>query len=248
MGHPWSRLLILNHRKQSARRLGLNFHRAADFALPPEIQMDSHKVPLSLPDDVGTRTAFVDVLLDDCYGLNHLPENLERVLDIGAHAGLFSLAARLRFPQAQIHAYEPNPQIQPYLAKQAAVGRFSYFGSAVGLTAGRVCLDLCADSVQTRVHRGDQGDIQCVSFAQSVDRLQGTPDLVKLDCEGAEWEILQDETTWQKVRNLTMEFHLWAGYTLDQLKQRVAHLGFHERYSKLTGKDFGLLLAGRDPE
>jgi FkbM family methyltransferase len=242
-----SRFLTLNQRKQSARRLGFNFRRAGDFTLPSEIRIDSRNSRLSLPDDGGTRTAFIDVLLDDCYGLRKLPANLERVLDIGAHAGLFSLAARLRFPNAQIHAYEPNPQMQSFLSKQADIGRFSFFGCAVGLAEGRVSLDLCDDSVQTRVHAGEQGEIQCVSFAQAVAGLNGVLDLVKLDCEGAEWEILQDEAAWQKVHNLTMEFHLWAGYTLEELKSRVAQLGFKERHCKLTGKDFGLLLAGRRP-
>jgi len=106
-------------------------------------------------------------------------------------------------------------------------------------------LDTSADSVQTRARRSDQGEIQCVSFASAVARLNGTVDLVKLDCEGAEWEILKDEKTWQNVRNLTMEFHLWAGYSLEELKARVTQLGFKVGYSQLSGKDFGLLTAAR---
>ena len=35
------------------------------------------------------------------------PDGVASVLDIGAHAGLFSVAARIRFPEAEIHAYEP---------------------------------------------------------------------------------------------------------------------------------------------
>jgi FkbM family methyltransferase len=241
-----TRLFALHHRRQAARRLGFNFRRAADFKLPAEIRIGSQNSHLSLPDDVGTQTAFIDVLLDDCYRLRKLPKNLNKVLDIGAHAGLFSLAARLNFPNAEIYAYEPNPKMQPFLSKQAEAGRFSFFGQAVGLAAGRMALDLCADSVQTRAHRSQQGEIECVSFASAVARLNGAVDLVKLDCEGAEWEILQDEATWRNVRNLTMEFHLWAGYTLEELKARVAQLGFKEQYCELTGKDFGLLVAGRN--
>jgi FkbM family methyltransferase len=241
-----ARLLTLRQRKQAARRLGFNFRRAADFKLPSEIRVDSRMARLSLPDDVGTRTAIVDVLLDDCYQLRKLPGNLQRILDIGAHAGLFSLAARVNFPNAEIHAYEPNPQMQSFLSQQAAAGHFSTYEQAVGLAAGRMSLDSCADSVQTRVHRSEQGEIHCVSFASAVARFNGKVDLVKLDCEGGEWEILEDEKTWQNVRNLTMEFHLWAGYTLEQLKERVVKLGFKVQDCKLTGKDFGLLLAEKN--
>ena len=135
--------------------------------------------------------------------------------------------------------------MQGFLSNQAQVGRFSCFDSAVGLVEGRMSLDTSADSVQTRTHRSDEGEIQCVSFARAVAKLGGTVDLVKLDCEGAEWEILKDEKTWQNVRHLTMEFHLWAGYTLEELKARVTQLGFKVQYCALSGKDFGLLTAGR---
>jgi FkbM family methyltransferase len=240
-----ARLFVLHHRKQSARRLGFNFRRAADFKLPSEIRMNSRNLHLNLPDDMGTQAAFIDLLLDDCYRLRKLPGDLEKVLDIGAHAGLFGLAARLHFPNAEIHSYEPNPKMQSFLSNQADVGRFLFFNYAVGLVEGRMSLDTCADTVQTRTHRSEQGEIQCVSFASAVARLNGAVDLVKLDCEGAEWEILQDEAAWKNVRNLTMEFHLWAGYKLEELKARITGLGFQIRCAEMTGPDFGILVAAR---
>jgi FkbM family methyltransferase len=241
-----NKLLILNRRKQAATRLGFNFRRAAAFVLPSEIQLGSSRSRLNLPQDEGTRTAFVDVLLDDCYQLQRLPKDMSTVLDVGAHAGLFSLAARIRFPDAKIHAYEPNPQMLPFLSQQATVGRFSFFGEAVGLEEGRMSLDAGADTVQTRAHRTEKGEITCVSFASAVARLGTTVDLVKLDCEGAEWEILKDDATWKNVHNLTMEFHLWAGYTLEELKTRMVQLGFNICHCNLSGKDFGLLQAVRN--
>jgi FkbM family methyltransferase len=241
-----SKLLRLRHRKKSARRLGFEFQRAAGFTVPPEIRLGSRCVRLSLPDDEGTKTAFVDVLLDDCYQLQTWPGDFKTVMDIGAHAGLFSLAARLNFPNAEIHAYEPNPQMHPFLSKQAEGGGFTFFKEAVGLVEGRMSLDSGADSVQMRTHRSEQGDIRCESFANAVARLMGKVDLVKLDCEGAEWEILKDEATWKNVRNITMEFHLWAGYTLEELKARITQLGFKIKHCNLAGKDFGLLQASRE--
>ncbi|MDR3456886.1 MAG: FkbM family methyltransferase [Verrucomicrobiae bacterium] len=240
------KLLILKRRKQAARQLGFDFRRAAGFELPAKIRADSRSLSLNLPQDEGTRTAFVDVLLDDCYRLRTFPKNIKTVLDIGAHAGLFSLAARLNFPDAIIHAYEPNPQLLPLLSHQAYAGKFSFFGEAVGLVAGRMSLDSGADSVQTRAHRNEQGDIHCTSFAAAVAKLGPTIDLVKMDCEGGEWEILKDEVTWAKVQNITMEFHLWAGYSLEELKARVVKLGFAVNHCHLAGKDFGLLQAARN--
>jgi FkbM family methyltransferase len=240
-----NKLIILNRRKQAAKRLGFNFRRAADFSLPAEIRLNSHSVSLQLPQDEGTRTAFVDLLLDDCYRLHTLPKNIRTILDVGAHAGLFSMAARIAFYDATIHAYEPNPQMLPLLSNQSRAGGFTYFGEAVSLAEGRMSLSSGADSVHTRANRADAGEIHCISFAQAVERLGGSVDLVKLDCEGAEWEILKDEATWGKVRHLTMEFHLWAGYTLEQLKTRVDQLGFRISECQVCGQDFGLLQASR---
>jgi len=207
--------------------------------------VDSRTARLNLPGDGGTKTAFVDVLMDDCYRLRTFPKTTRTVLDIGAHAGLFSIAGRLAFPNAKIHAYEPNPQMLPFLSNQAETAHFSFFGEAVGLAEGRISLDSGADSVHTRTHRTEQGEIHCTSFASAVARLGGAVDLVKLDCEGAEWEILKDEKTWKDVSNLTMEFHLWAGYTIEELKARIVQLGFEVRHCNLCGKDFGLLQAIR---
>jgi FkbM family methyltransferase len=244
--NPLTRLLILQHRRQAAKRLGFEFRRAGDFQVPAEIRIGSQMARLNLPADEGTKTAFLDLLLDDCYHLQKFTGSVQTIMDVGAHAGLFSLSARLAYPHAKIHAYEPNPRMKLFYSNQASIGNFTVFDSAVGLADGKVFIDFSEDSVQTRVHKGEKGEIRCVSFANAVAELGGTVDLVKLDCEGAEWEILQDEKTWQKVKNLTMEFHLWAGYTLEQLKARVVELGFKVRYAELTGKDFGLLVAGRD--
>ena len=71
--------------------------------------------------------------------------------------------------------------------------------------------------------------------------MAGEVDLVKLDCEGAEWEILEDDAAWRSVRNLAMEFHLWAGYTVEELRSRITQLGFRISYLKMTGPNFGLL-------
>ena len=51
---------------------------------------------------------------------------------------------------------------------------------------------------------------QSSSISKVIRRIAhgGIVDLVKLDCEGAEWEILQDSQAMKCVINLTMEYHL----------------------------------------
>jgi len=240
-----TRVSVLWQRKQRARQLGFRFQRAAGFVLPSEICIGSRHLHLHLPNDGGTRTALVDVLLDDCYRLRELPDDVRSVVDIGCHAGLFSIGARNRWPKAVIHAYEPNSAVKNCYERHAAQAGFKVYPEAVGLLSGRVSLVPDADSVQVRAAETNNGDIPQVAFREVLARLGEESDLVKMDCEGAEWQILRDDDSWQKVRFLTMEFHLWAGYTLDDLRSRITSLGFRIRHCEMTGKDFGLLLAGR---
>ncbi|MCI0746945.1 MAG: FkbM family methyltransferase [Verrucomicrobia subdivision 3 bacterium] len=213
--------------------------------LPSEIRIGSNNLRLHLPEDGGTRTAFIDVLLDDCYHIWDLPDAVQSVADIGCHAGLFAIAARERWSRAIIHAYEPNVALKTCYEQHAAQANFKVYPEAVGLSSGTVALIPDPESVQVRTAEAKNGGIPQVAFREVLARLGGSADVVKLDCEGAEWEILQDDVSWQQVRLLTMEFHLWAGYTLEELKSRVARIGFRIRCCDVTGPDFGLLLAER---
>jgi FkbM family methyltransferase len=245
MKNPIPRVYQLLKRRRQASKLGINFRRSADFILPHNILLAGKKVELLLPQDHGSKVAFMDNLLDDCYRLRKLPNGIQTILDIGAHAGLFGLAARMRWPAAKIHAYEPNPQMQPFLERNAEHGNCRVFAEAVGLADGYISIDVGEDSVHTRTHADLKGAIRCVAFANAINRLGRRADLVKLDCEGAEWDILRDTQAWQKVDCLTMEFHLWAGYTLEELTARITQSGFNVRHCKFSGKNFGVLLAER---
>jgi FkbM family methyltransferase len=241
-----NRLLKLLVRRFRARRLGTRFPRAAGFVVPDSILVAGTRKDIHLPDDNGSKVAFIDIFLDDCYGLERMPDKVNVVLDVGAHAGLFSVAVRNRWPGAQVHAYEPNPFMAGWISSQAAAARFSWWPEAVGAETGHVVIRPYSDSVQTRTETDVTGGIPQVAFREALARAGGRADLVKLDCEGAEWGILSDARAWEQVGLLTMEYHLWAGYTLQELEARIKGLGFTITYSEKTGADFGLLRARRD--
>ena len=71
-------------RKMRARRLGIPFSWIRDFELPGRILLGGLARELRLPAGNGVRVAFIDILLDDCYGLRPLAERVKTVLDIGA--------------------------------------------------------------------------------------------------------------------------------------------------------------------
>jgi FkbM family methyltransferase len=239
-----NQLLNLLRRKNRAKKLELNFQRAANFQLPNSLSLEGDRKMVSFPQETGVKVAFVEILLDDCYGLEELSQPILTILDIGANVGLFGIAARHRFPQATIHAYEPNPHLEKYLEVQARTVGFDYFMEAVGLENGKVALDFQDDSVMTRSKVDDTGEIPQVAFRQAIDRIGGTVDLAKVDCEGAEWLLFQDRESWKSVKNLSLEYHLWPNHTHQEILQIVQHLGFQIK-KQIPIEDYGLLLASR---
>ncbi len=188
---------------------------------------------------------FIEVLLDDCYGVEQLSESLIKIIDIGANVGLFPIAARNQFPQAVIHAYEANPNLEKYLKHQSQIANFEYFMEAVGARDGKVILDIREVSGKTRSTVSDNGDIPMVSFRRAIERLGGSADLAKVDCEGAEWLLFEERDIWQFVQNLSLEYHLWLGHTHASARQVVESLGFKVRKQMPIDKWYGVILASR---
>ena len=238
------RLFNLVKRINRAKNLGLDYHRAAEFNIPNSLLINGDRKTVSLPQEYGVKVAFIEILLDDCYGLEKLSQPILKILDIGANVGLFSIAARHRFPQAVIHAYEPNPYLEKHLQIQARAAGFDYFMEAVGREDGKVSLDFHEDSVQTRSRVNEAGEFSQVAFSKAIERMGGSVDLAKVDCEGAEWLLFQEPETWQLVQNLSLEYHLWPDHKHEEIPNLIQNLGFQIK-KQIPIEDYGLLLASR---
>jgi len=142
----------------------------------------------------------VEAVLAGEYEAGFSGENLT-VLDIGANVGSFTIWANMRWPGSDIHAYEPDPRTFEMLSRNAAAlrnarlynfavwptqqtnalffSRYAGDGEA-GLTEymGHTFSDMTPDRV----------------FPVSVIHPSRLPkaDIIKLDVEGAEWEILRN--------------------------------------------------------
>ncbi len=241
------RLAHLVQKRLRARKLGVWLGRTRTFQLPESVILNGQRTRVYAPDDAGTRLVFLEVLIADCYRLEDIQGPVHTVLDIGANVGLFCLAARNAYPQATIHAYEPNPVLEKYLREQAATACCEYFMEAVGLDDGRAVLKTSNYSGLTRSAPAETGGIRRVAFAKTIERLGGRVDLVKVDCEGAEWEFLQDRDAWRRVRNVTMEYHLWGEHSHDDIRGALIDTGFVIRHQDPFA-DSGLIFASKDPD
>jgi FkbM family methyltransferase len=220
-------LSSLSYRAKWAR-LGVVYGRSLKLN---QVRIGGRRIDLSFPaaEQSVQEHEFGKIVFDDCYQLARV-HAAKTVLDIGANIGLFALAARRAFPTATIHCYEPNPAIIPHLQSHTDQIGAVCTSEAVGLSDGTISLQTSGDGSLFSVARHDVGGkINQRSFSSAV-ALLGTVDLLKLDCEGAEWEIFEDLESWKSVTHLTMEYHLWAkeGTTVASLRATLASLGFTE--------------------
>jgi hypothetical protein len=104
------------------------------------------------------------------------------------------------------------------------------------------------NSLMSVGNRIDDGDVPITSIHDVVARLNGGVDLLKVDCEGAEWEILEQLDPLGKVRSLRMEYHLWARpeSTHADIDRLVTNTGLRvTRHDFEPADDFGLVWATR---
>lgn len=140
------------------------------------------------------------------------------VVDIGANIGTFSLYAATAAPRVRVIAYEPSPDNCKWLRRNVANSRLSNVTvceqAVAGAPGARV---LRADPANWMVHRLETtGDlhagltVECVTLEEvlrvhNIDRC----DLLKLDCEGSEYEILRScqSHTMRRVARIVGEYH-----------------------------------------
>jgi hypothetical protein len=72
----------------------------------------------------------------------------------------------------------------------------------------------------------EEGEIEIEPLAEAIHRLGGQVDLMKIDCEGAEWDLFEDGDSLRRVKEIRMEYHLVNGRTIDEFKRKVAQIDF----------------------
>lgn len=145
-----------------------------------------------------TLVIFDEIFIQRCYAQDRAPGDRPVLLDVGGNTGLFARWALGEWPGARVHCYEPYPPNLAQLrrALQAEPG-VTIHGEAVGARAGTALLHVHPTNLGGHsLVAGLAGDVvvsvPVVELACALDRLPaGRCDLLKLDCEGAEVQIIE---------------------------------------------------------
>ena len=214
-------------RCRNGLEFGIVYTRSKWFNLPTALNIAGTNVPISYPSENGVLNDFMGCIIRDDYGLRRVLGQVRTIVDIGANVGFFALAARHLFPHAAIHAYEPNPRILPYLKRNVMAAGIQVFGEAVGRQDGRVRMVDWDDSNQARVRTAPEGEIDQVGLHRVIARIGSRIDLLKLDCEGAEWDMLASKECWSSIDHIRMEYHLDGNHSFNELAETLQSSGFH---------------------
>jgi FkbM family methyltransferase len=241
------KIKILSRRRNNARKLKLKFSRAATWTMPEKVFINDKYVDLHFATPGNSDSVFIDIMLSDTYELNLIKSKLKKVsniLDIGANQGLFILYARSVFPEAKIHSYEPNALLIKSLEHHSSFAKSNFFMEAVGLENGRINL-YCEDgnNLTTVTILDEEGTVPQVSIKESIARMGGTIDLLKLDCEGAEWDILKDVESLKNARAITLEYHLIENRNHGSIKEVLKAANFKVLSCEKAGPTWGMALA-----
>lgn len=146
--------------------------------------------------------------------------NWHTIVDIGAHKGFFTSFAAKHSPKAKIYSFEPIKgsfiALNKNLNANRLKGRVRSFNLGVAGKEGQREINLTVSSTDNTFYTqigstlNGTARIKCTTLAKILkDNKIKTVDLLKLDCEGAEFEILMDsdKETLKLVSEIRMEYH-----------------------------------------
>lgn len=118
-----------------------------------------------------------------------------RVLDVGAHTGIYTLYACAVNPTAEVYSFEPLPEPYARLLENCKINGFDSrckaFHAAVSDTAGRASFHVAEDPTMSRlVQSGGELEVPVLRLDEMVP-LDGKTKFVKMDVEGHEYQALR---------------------------------------------------------
>jgi FkbM family methyltransferase len=161
------------------------------------------------------------------------------IVDVGANIGIATVWFAERAQQARILAVEPSPValavLETNLVANRLDDRVSVVPLALGGMRGMGYLRPAATTVETRVagasapHATNDQLVSITTLEQLMSDWQlPSVDILKLDCEGAEYEALlsADATVLNRISNIVGEYHAVENFEPGDLERHLQSCGF----------------------
>lgn len=181
-----------------------------------EVKVFGKELKVHLETDADL-SVFEEIFRDRDYKIvDDIVKKSEVIIDVGAHLGFFALYCSFLNPLARVFSFEPEERNYQLLKENLRENRVKNVVSknlAVSDVVGEVELNLAEDSHNHSLILSGGGEKKRV-FATTLQTICNkfaveVCGLVKLDCEGAEFKILEnlDEKTFKKIKSFVIEYH-----------------------------------------
>ena len=150
-------------------------------------------------------------------------DKIKTIVDVGAFIGSFTLWAKEQWPNAIIHSYEPDPESFEILSKNVKLvnsdKKISLYNLGVWGTEKNHKLKrfrktpgnntLVYDERPFTEDIAEKLVIKTRKIKYVINEIGGKIDLLKLDCEGSEYDILYSlsKLDLKKIRFIVLEYH-----------------------------------------
>ena len=181
--------------------------------------------------------SFSEIFIQQEYSTYIPDEPLDKILDLGAHYGYFSLWLQSKRPQNQIHStmVEPSQRCRRSLARlieqPMLKPRFKYLQSAVSDPRKESTKfferPFMGGSMFESSNVENNYQVKSLKTSDILDKEFQAFDLVKCDLEGAEWHLLTNYSEiLAKSKFLIMEWHSWhtGGGGIVQIEKKLKDL------------------------
>lgn len=194
-------------------------------------------------DDWLSELCASDIITGKSYPFPEWKVDPKVVLDIGGHVGEFSILAKIHWPKAEVHCFEPNPEIMGLLKENAVRYQFLVHECAVSNFNGPAELKVSgygavANSLVSRPNQTCQAMTVEVMDAQLL--VGWKPNVLKVDAEQVELTILDRMfPALGKIELIYLEFHTEEDRHIIDAMLRPTHSLFH---AHIGHKDQGELM------
>lgn len=201
------------------RTLGLTWRRALLSAKQPGeyVQLLHYRVRLN--DGPNYYMLYKDLFLRHAYRFEAArPDPV--ILDCGSNIGLSVLYFKHLYPAAKVVAFEPDPATYPYLEENVRTNGLADVQLVQAAVSGEAGTLRFYSDGKYAAHLAPEGsgpvpegwricEVPCVRLAPYLEQ---PVDLLKMNIEGAEWDVLSDcAEQLRNVREMMIEYHHMPG-------------------------------------
>jgi FkbM family methyltransferase len=211
------------------------------------------------PREAELTALFQDIWVERSYAPHPFSLGSEdTVVDLGAQVGVFTLWAAAQFPRVPIIAVEPSPESFAILQQNVTRNRLNQVELLEAAAGGRSGMGVLHSRGSISMHTLYRRDLLHSTFLPVASVPMITLDdlferfhivrcgLLKLDCEGAEYETLMNASNavLGRIHRITMEYHRGLNDgTPEQLSSFLESRGFNVTVSAPRSSENGYLYA-----